>query len=68
MESELGIFGSIILEVIRLLKPDLRRNIIKKLIEMENNYDEDYQKLLKALADGDINRINQLILELVQKA
>lgn len=59
--EDLGIIGALALELIKILKPEQRAIIQKKISELDEEYEKERQEILKAVESGDINTINRII-------
>lgn len=58
---DLGIIGALALELIKLLTPDQRKALTNKINELDEEHEKEKQEILKALNNGDINKLNLLI-------
>lgn len=66
MAGEVGLVLQLILQLLPMLKPSEIAKLKEALVKFEEDWNEDKQKLLKALEDGDLHTINTVLAELLE--
>ena len=65
MPGEIGLVLQLITQLLPILKPSEITQLKGELQKIEEDWDEKKQALLKALEDGDLGVVNNIIAELL---